>query len=179
MSTCNLLIYLTSRVDDGCESWLRSQLEREQVLFLRHALLWAMCHVGSDWALGEFFSGLESDPQLRSECRGYTLYYYGDLPRDVGPPYCDDTPAALGCSLTYRRMMMMFEGRDFRTTVSPQRRFIDLYTFLDILTVREITVTGPDTPIIRKVARDLQCAALPASLLTRIAQVVSRAGISG
>jgi hypothetical protein len=177
---CNLLIYLISRVDPACGDWLRAQLHGEQILFLRHALLWGMCHVGSDWALREFFTALEADPALRSECRGYTLYYYGDLPSDAGPPYRDDTPAAAGCPLTYRRVLDLISSRDETlSAVAPQRWFIDLYTFLDILGTRGIKVTGTDAEVIRNVTEDLRSVGLPASLLARLAQFGSRVGVPG
>jgi hypothetical protein len=166
-------------VSGSCGDWLRVQLAAEQVIFLRHALLWAMCHLGSAWALREFFRVLEADPAMRSECRGYTLYYYGDLSHDDGPPYRDDTPDATGCSITYGRVMAMFAREDFSATVTPERRFIDLYTFLDILGVRGISVTEADKIVIQELADDLHVAGLPATLLARLEQLASRAGLSG
>jgi hypothetical protein len=177
LSACNLLIYLISRTDGGGADWLRGQLDGEQVLFLRHAMLWAMCHVGSAWALREFFDALEADPAMRSECRGYTLYYYGDLPREAGPPYLDAVPGATGCPFTYQRVTDMFARADSTAAVEPERRFIDLYTFLDILSVRGMTLAVQDTPVIRKMLDSLHSAGLPASLLSRLAHMASRAGV--
>jgi hypothetical protein len=179
LSVCNLLIYLISRVTASCGDWLRAQLAGEHAIFLRHAMLWAMCHVGSPWALREFFEALEADPAMRSECRGYTLYYYGDLPHADGPPYRDDTPDATGCPLTYQRVMAMFARVDFLTSVTPERCFIDLYTFLDILGMRGITVAEQDKTAIRKLTDGLRAADLPAILLARLEQMAARAGFSG
>jgi hypothetical protein len=114
---------------------------------------------------------------MRSECRGYTLYYYGDLSREAGPPYLDATPEATGCPLTYKRITDMFARADFATTVAPERRFIDLYTFLDILAARGMVLVKSDTPVIRKMLEGLHAAELPASLLSRLAHMASRAGV--
>lgn len=179
LSVCNLLIYLVSRVSSSSAGWLRAQFAGERVIFLRHALLWALCHLGSAWALGEFFRALEDEPAMRSECRGYTLYYYGDLPRDAGPPYRDDTPGATSCSATYRRVMAMFAREDFPVTVAPERRFIDLYVFVNILEVRGISVTEHDKTVIQELVSGLRAAELPATLLARLEQLASRAGLSG
>jgi hypothetical protein len=176
LSVCNLLIYLISRVTGSCADWLRAQLEGEQIIFLRHAVFWAMCHLGSAWALREFFGALEADPAMRSECRGYTLYYYGDLSRNDGPPYRDDAPDVTGCPLTRRRVIAMFAREDFQVTVAPERRFIDLYTFLDILGVRRMSVTEQENAIIRNATGALRAAGLPATLLTRLDQLAVRAG---
>jgi hypothetical protein len=177
LSACNLLIYLISRAVDDCADWLRGQLADEPVIFLRHAMLWAMCHAGSAWALHEFFNALETNPAMRTECRGYTLYYYGDLSRDAGPPYLDATPEATGCSLTYRRITDMLARTDYAVTVPPERRYIDLYTFLDILVARGMILHQCDTPVIQNVLESLHEAGLPANLLSRLAHMASRAGV--
>jgi hypothetical protein len=177
LAACNLLVYLISRASDDCTHWLRGQLASEPVIFLRHAMLWAMCHAGSAWALREFFDALEADPAMRSECRGYTLYYYGDLAREAGPPYLDATPEATTCPLTYKRITDMFTRANFATTVAPERRFIDIYTFLDILAARGMSLAKSDTPIIRKMLESLHAAGLPASVLSRLAHMASRAGV--
>jgi hypothetical protein len=176
---CSMLIYLISRVSDGCTDWLRGQLADEQDLFLRQAILWAMCHVGSDWALREFFSTLETDAATRSVCRGWTLYYYaGDLPRDAGPPYRDDHPATTRYMLTYRRLIDEFTQMGNHDPVAPQRRFIDLYIFLDIIGTREVNVMETDRTVIRKETQALRSAGLPASLLARLAEMAACVGIS-
>jgi hypothetical protein len=73
----------------------------------------------------------------------------------------------------------MFAREDFSATVTPERRFIDLYTFLDILGVRGISVTEADKIVIQELADDLHVAGLPATLLARLEQLASRAGLSG
>jgi hypothetical protein len=176
LSVCNLLIYLISRVFEACEEWLDELLAAEDDAFLRHSILWAMCHAGSDQGLREFAAELAAEPDTRSECRGYMLYYYGDLPRSEGPPYHDEPPHAADCALTYRRVMDMFGQDDFAAAVAPQRCFIDMYTFLDILTVRGMTLEPADKAVVSTILRSLRAAGLPAALLTRLGKLAARAG---
>jgi hypothetical protein len=178
LRACAMLIYLISRTNDSCAEWLRAQLVNEQDLFLRHAMLWSMCHVGSDWALREFFTALEADPDMRSVCRGWLLYYYGDLLRDAGPPYRDDTPVSNSSVLTRRRLMSLFRQEDYPRAVTPQRRFIDLYTFLDILGTRSVTATGADKLTLTTAIKSLHSSGLPSDLLSRLAQLAPWAEIS-
>jgi hypothetical protein len=178
LSVCNLLIYLISRVIDPCEEWLQGLLAEDDIAFLRHGILWAMCHAGSGWALREFCAALAAQPRTRSECRGYVLYYYGDIPRDEGPPYHDDPPHTAGCALTRRRVMDLFARGDFTETVAPERCFIDLYVFLDILGTRGITVRRADADVLRGILRGLRSAGLPAALLARLARLAARAGVT-
>jgi hypothetical protein len=178
LSVCNLLIYLISRVFEACEDWLQGLLEAEDDAFLRHSILWAMCHAGSGKALREFAAELAAQPDTRSDCRGYMLYYYGDVPRGEGPPYHDDPPHTSDCTLTYRRVMDMFGQDDFTQDVPPERCFIDLYTFLDILTVRGMTLEPADKAVIGAILRSLRASRLPAALLTRLGKMASRAGFA-
>ncbi len=178
LSACNLLIYLISRVFEACEEWLHGLLAEEDDAFLRHSILWAMCHVGSDWALREFSAELAARPATRSECRGYMLYYYGDMPRGEGPPYHDDPPHAADCSLTYRRVIDTFGQADFTATVPAQRCFVDMYTFLDILAVRGMTLEPADGAVIGTILDSLRAAGLPAAMLTRLGKLAARAGFA-
>ena len=179
LSVCNLLIYLISRVFEACEEWLQGLLAEEDDAFLRHSILWAMCHVGSGQALREFSAELAAQPRTRSECRGYMLYYYGDIPRGEGPPYHDDPPHAADCSLTYRRVMDTFAGQDFTATVAAERCFIDMYTFLDILAVRGMTLEPADNEVVGTILHSLREAGLPAAMLTRLGKLAARAGFAG
>ncbi len=177
LSVCNLLIYLISRIFTACEEWLDELLATEDDAFLRHSILWAMCHAGSGKALREFAAELAAEPGTRSECRGYLLYYYGDMPRGDGPPYHDDPPHATDCGLTYRRVMDMIGRDDFAETVAPERRFIDMYAFLDIMAARGVKLQPADNAVIGASLQSLRAAGLPAGLLTRLGKLASRAGL--
>jgi hypothetical protein len=179
LAVCNLLIYLISRVFENCEEWLNGLLADEDDAFLRHSILWAMCHVGSGTALREFFAELAAEPDARSDCRGYMLYYYGDVPRGEGPPYLDDPPHAAECSLTYRRVMDMFAQDDFTATVAAERCFVDMYMFLDILAVRGMRLEPADKAVLSEILRSLRAARLPAAMLTRLGKLSTRAGLAG
>jgi hypothetical protein len=179
LSACNLLIYLISRVFESCEEWLQGLLAEEDDAFLRRSILWAMCHVGSGTALREFFAELTAEADARSDCRGYMLYYYGDVPRGEGPPYLDDPPHAAECSLTYRRVMDMFARDDFTQTVSAERCFVDMYIFLDILAVRGIALEPADRAVLSDILRSLRAAGLPTAMLTRLGKLAARAGLAG
>jgi hypothetical protein len=178
LSACNLLIYLISRVLEACEEWLHGLLADEDDPFLRHSILWAMCHLGSDWALREFSAELAARPSTRSECRGYMLYYYGDMARAEGPPYHDDPPHATDCSLTYRRVIDTFGQPDFTQTIPAQRSFIDMHTFLDILAVRGMTLEAEDNAVIATILHSLRAAGLPPAMLTRLGKLAARAGFA-
>lgn len=179
LAVCNLLIYLISRVFEACEEWLDGLLADEDDAFLRHSILWAMCHAGSRKALREFSAELAAQPRTRSECRGYMLYYYGDMARGEGPPYHDDPPYAADCSLTSRRVMDTFARDGFTATVAAERCYVDMFTFLDILTVRGMTLGPADSAVIGAILGGLRSAGLPAAMLTRLGKLAARAGFAG
>jgi hypothetical protein len=178
LAVCNLLIYLISRVFESCEEWLHGLLAEEDDAFLRHSILWAMCHVGSGTALRDLFAELCARPKARSECRGYMLYYYGDIPRGEGPPYHDEPPHAIDCSLTYRRVMDMFAQDDFTATVAAERALIDMYLFLDILVCRGMRLEPSDVDAAGAILRSLRAAGLPAAMLTKVGKLAARAGFT-
>jgi hypothetical protein len=71
----------------------------------------------------------------------------------------------------------MLARTDYAVTVPPERRYIDLYTFLDILVARGMILHQCDTPVIQNVLESLHEADLPANLLSRLAHMASRAGV--
>jgi hypothetical protein len=72
----------------------------------------------------------------------------------------------------------LFARGDFTETVAPERCFIDLYVFLDILGTRGITVRRADADVLRGILRGLRSAGLPAALLARLARLAARAGVT-
>ncbi|MDG4798054.1 hypothetical protein [Micromonospora sp. WMMD1082] len=139
LTVCNLLVYLISRTSPTAPRHLHVLLRRERNEFLLNSLLWALCHHRSDSALFRFFSLLQHDAVFRACSRGYVLYYYGDL-RSGRPPFLDVPPYA-SHERTSKRMLAIFANPMFRT-VSAQRRFVDLYTFMDIYHVRRENIDG-------------------------------------
>lgn len=80
--------------------------------------------------------------------------------------------------LTYRRLIDEITQMGNHDPVAPQRRFIDLYIFLDIIGTREVNVMETDRTVIRKETQALRSADLPASLLARLAEMAACVGIS-
>jgi hypothetical protein len=153
LSAGNMIVYLISRAPGSARTALERLLSNEEEIFLRNALLWSLCHLGSRQAAKEFFVNLGRDETWRSQSRGYVLYYYGDLRRDEGPPYMDDPPYG-PATRTYQQVMGMFGGSEFAKVAAP-RRCIDVYTFLDILAVRGTPLAQGDRDRLRRIAADL------------------------
>jgi len=173
LSACNLLIYLVSRVISDSTIWLGQLFQDEADLFLQHALLWAMCHQGSRPALTRFYDLLERDPALREQCRGYVLYYYGDMGREAEPPFRDTDPY-IPCPLSYKRVMDLFATADFSSDVAVERRYIDIYTLADVLGVRGIVVTQAQAGLLATVCESLREAGLPDIMMARLEEMTAR-----
>ncbi len=167
LSASNLLVYLLSRAFDGSVPVLERILATERDDFLRIAILWALCHLGSAPALEQFHGLLENSPTWRALCRGYVLYYYGDIPREHGPPYIDAPPYVPHLQ-TQERVLSMLARSDFRATVRPERRFIDVYTFLDILRVRATPVAEQVRPLLDTVVGELEEDGVATELVERL-----------
>ncbi|MEV4626838.1 hypothetical protein AB0J90_11190 [Micromonospora sp. NPDC049523] len=139
LTVCNLLVYLISRTSPAATEQLGVLLRQERDEFLLNSILWALCHHRSDSALSHFFSLLQRDPVFRSCSRGYVLYYYGDV-RTSRPPFLDEPPH-LPHERTSNRVLAIFESPTFQA-IPAQRRYVDLYTFMDIYLVRRERIGG-------------------------------------
>jgi hypothetical protein len=169
---CNLSVYLLSRLVIDSEWILLDLLHHESDSFLRESILWALCHRGSAAALGQFFESMEADPHWRAECRGYVLYYYGDLRQDEGPPYYDDPPYR-SCTNSRRSIISMFDRSNYIKDVPAERRAIDLYTFLDLLMVRREVVSADDIQILRNLIESLRAHGLADTLTARLQEMLA------
>lgn len=179
LTVCNLLVYLISRTSLAAARQLGELLARERDAFLLSSLLWALCHHRSDSALARFFSLLQRDPTFRACSRGYVLYYYGDI-RTGGPPYLD-VPPYLSSERTSSRVLAMFESPDFQT-IPVQRRYIDLYTFMDIYFVRHGRIRDRSLSTLRAAVDALAGQGLAPQLeeqLSEMLQAISHQPISG
>jgi hypothetical protein len=150
----NLSVYLLSRSFTQSTRVLEGLLTSDLEDFRRISVLWALCHLGFRSALDRFYASLEQSPEWRSLCRGYVLYYYGDIAREDGPPYDDDPPYVLHLQ-TYERVLRMLGGDTFRASVRPERRFIDIYTFLDILRVRAASIDDDVRILLERLTEEL------------------------
>ncbi|MFD1542010.1 hypothetical protein [Nonomuraea guangzhouensis] len=170
-AVCNLLIYLLSRTIPQSVPVLEELLDGEDNLFLSAAIQWALCHRGASGMDGRFFEQLERDPVMRAQCRGYVLYYYGDMDATMGPPYTDESPYR-PCVATLRQIMGVFERSTTIEKVPGPRRAIDLFTFMDILLVRRLTLPREGFEELRRIHDSLRDDEVDAKLWARLAQML-------
>jgi hypothetical protein len=163
----NLSVYLLSRSFTHSTRVLTGLLKSDLDDFRRISVLWALCHLGSQPALDAFYTALEESVGWRALCRGYVLYYYGDISREDGPPYEDSAPHVLHLQ-TYERVLRMLGEDRFRTSVRPERRFIDIYTFLDILRVRVISISDEVHTLLTRLTEELAEDGIPDKMTTRL-----------
>ncbi|MFG2090599.1 MULTISPECIES: hypothetical protein [unclassified Spirillospora] len=171
LAICNLLVYLLSRAVPNSEPVLADLLDREDDPFLSAAVLWAHCHRGVPGSDRRFLERLDADPDFRALCRGYVLYYYGDIERDDGPPYLDNPPYC-SCTNTLRTIMDVFERSTSTHKVSTLRIGIDLYTFLDVLVVRDLSVPREGLERLRSFHQALHNEQIDATLWARLAEMI-------
>ncbi|MFI0796682.1 hypothetical protein ACH4OY_28940 [Micromonospora rubida] len=173
LTVCNLLVYLISRTSPAAPRQLSALLHRERDEFLLSSILWALCHHRSDSALSRFFSLLQYDPVFRACSRGYVLYYYGDV-RPGRPPFLD-VPPHLPHERTSNRVLAMFDSPTFQA-IPAQRRYVDLYTFMDIYLVRHERISGHSLSTLRAAVDALSGQGLARQMeeqLSEMLQVIS------
>ncbi|SBT40707.1 NACHT domain-containing protein [Micromonospora auratinigra] len=178
LTVCNLLVYLISRTSPAAPEQLDALLHRERDEFLLSAILWALCHHRSDVALARFFSLLQYDPEFRACSRGYVLYYYGDV-RAGRPPFLD-RPPYVPHERTTSRVLAMFESQTFQA-IPAQRRYVDLYTFMDIYLVRCETIGGRSLSTLRAAVDALSGQGMTQAMedkLSEMLQTISRRPIA-
>ncbi|MGW0436639.1 hypothetical protein ACWDV4_29335 [Micromonospora sp. NPDC003197] len=158
LTVCNLLVYLISRISPTAPRQLGVLLRRERSEFLLNSILWALCHHRSDSALARFLSLLQHDPKFRTYSRGYVLYYYGDV-RTGKPPFLDEPPY-LSHERTSSQVLAMFESPNFQK-IPAQRRYVDIYTFMDIYLVRQEVITDRTLSTLRGAVDALTGQGLP------------------
>ncbi|MFA1545011.1 hypothetical protein [Actinomadura chokoriensis] len=171
LAICNLLVYLLSRTVEQSAPVLKDMLAREDDPFLSAALLSALCHRGMRGVDRRFLERLDAEPTFRALCRGYVLYYYGDIDRDDGPPYLDNPPYR-PCTNTLRTILDAFERSTSTEKVAALRRGIDLLIFLDILAVRDQAIPKEGIDRLRKLHEALQGEQIDARLLARLAEML-------
>ena len=169
LTVCNLLVYLVSRVSPTAPRQLAGLLRTERDEFLLNSILWALCHHRSDPALARFFALLEEDPVFRACSRGYVLYYYGDI-RTVPPPFLD-LPPYVSHERTSSRVLAMFESTTFQA-IPAQRRYVDLYTFIDIYLVRQETVDAQTLSVLRSAVAALSGHGLTSRMKARLSEML-------
>jgi hypothetical protein len=169
LTVCNLLVYLVSRVSPSAPRKLTTLLRNERDGFMLSSILWALCHHQSDSALLRFFELLQGDMTFRAGSRGYVLYYYGDL-RTGRPPFLD-VPPHVPHERTSSRVLAMFESSSFQAIPS-QRRYIDLYTFIDIYVVRHEAVNDRAFAVLRTAVTSLSGQGMPRQMFDQLTQML-------
>jgi hypothetical protein len=171
LAVCNLLLYLTSRTNSRSAEQIASMLADEVETFLLQAGYWALCHIGWPPALELFFDLLERSAEMRDECRGYFLYYYGDLPwGDL--PFKDVAPY-VSHHRTNRKMLDIFASSEYGQ-IPPAQRCMDLYTFLDIHLARGEPIARRDGHLIRHIWLDLEASDIATPIRVRMREMVKK-----
>jgi hypothetical protein len=135
----NLIAYIAARLDVPAADELRELLTVEDDPFLRNSLSWALARL-DETAADDYVAALADDSELASLNRGYLLYYYGDLPRHHPPPYRDDDPHP-AWPQTRDRLLAKHQREP---TAPASRQAVDLYTWFDLLAVRDEHLTRPE-----------------------------------
>jgi len=153
---CNLLIYLISRccASEVAVSVLARLLEGETHPFLLDALHWGLCHSGQPGAAWRAIRRIDEDAELARYTRGYLLYYYGDLPRGVEPPFLDRV--GLPWSKARQRIVAILGAHDYSAILSLERRLMDVYTFLDLAVTRQAAATEHEIRVLKAAIEGLQ-----------------------
>lgn len=168
---CNLISYLISRTATEPVAKLRTVLADEEHPFLRVSLWWGLCHLGDSYGLTEFWHALEQNTDIREITPGYVLYYYGDLPRTADPPYRDSAPYR-PLVLTPGRVLRMLRDPQYAATIPPTRQFVDMYSFADVMKVRDAGVAERDRVQLLALVRGLADAGIDGVLVRGLAAVI-------
>ncbi|WP_460845729.1 NACHT domain-containing protein [Phytohabitans suffuscus] len=171
LSALNLIVYVLSRSASDSVSLLEGLLDTEQSDFLQVSTMWALCHLGSDRSLRQFYERLETSPGLRSQARGYSLYYYGDLDRDSGPPYVDEPPFCAHVQVQ-QELLQLMQAPEFQKGVKPQRKAIDLYVFMDILAVRGASLPPGAAEHVGEIVNEISDHRIPGDIVARLHEML-------
>ncbi|MCV7442604.1 metallophosphoesterase [Mycobacterium paraense] len=162
----NLLAYLASRLEVPAHESLVELLRDETNLFLRNSLSWALAQQNNWTYTSKYFDELQSDHNLASYNRGYTLYYFGDLPESKGPPYSDDRPDRAW--LRTRGALNQRYNAATYPSLAPARKAVDMYTFCDIACVRNESLTAEEVERFRRLVSSLAAVKAPPNVVAQL-----------
>jgi len=132
-TAANMVAYMCCRLELNAAPALRRILATEGDPFLQNSLSWALARLDDKGSTWPWLERLGIDDNLASLNRGYLLYYLGDLKQPF-PPYRDDEPF-IDCQHTRNKLFEKLKEDD--ETRSAARRAVDLFSYLDLLAVRE------------------------------------------
>lgn len=133
---CNLIAYIVSRAfGSNGESALRDLLREEREPFLTNSLRWGLCHTGAMDVAAQFIESLDESAAYAAMCRGYLLYYHGDLNRETRPPFYDDDRDVPWVRTKAAVLELMADSK-YLSDVPSARVVIDMYTFFSFALYR-------------------------------------------
>jgi hypothetical protein len=150
-TAANMLAYLAARLDLDIRSLMRRLLEEESDPMLQNSLAWALARLGVEDTTWSWFLRLNDEQELASLNRGYLLYYFGDLKQSV-PPYRDEPPY-IDC--THTRAKLFEKLSDDASERPPARKAVDLFSYLDLLTVRDEKMQADERNVVQKFVETL------------------------
>lgn len=145
---CNLIVYILSRVY-ACYPILRELFNHELDLFLRNSLFWGLAHSGDMVYTEQFIHSLINSSEHLQMCRGYLLYYHGDLEIVDRPPFIDASPH-ISWQRTKSAISEFMGTVDYQNTVRVARRVIDAYTFMSFAKDRGETIEQEIAVVLRE-----------------------------
>lgn len=153
----NLIAYLLSRVY-GAIPELRDRLASETDLFICNSLFWGLAHAGDLESTADFIVSLQSSAEHLQMCRGYLLYYHGDLGFETEPPFLDaPTPEFPAWTRTRAALFELLGGTKYSKDVHVARRIIDVYTLKSFLSARADAPTPDERAILDKRIEEILC----------------------
>ena len=150
--TNNLVLYFVGRISYIRPEELYDILDNENDIFSKTSVYWAMCSLNYTRGLLEYLNQLK-DLEYASLNRGYLMYYYGDIDRNLEPPY-EDNKVTNNWSKTHMKNLIMFQQKDY-DNISAARRIIDLYTFIDFAAFHKTKISQEEIRCLRNVINNI------------------------
>lgn len=150
--TNNLLLYFIGRISHTKLEELHAVLDNEKDLFSKTSIYWAMCNLNYSSALVEYLHKLKN-LEYASLNRGYLLYYYGDIDRNLDPPY-EDNKVTNSWNKTRLKNLDMFRKKDY-DNIAVARRIIDIYTFIDFVSFHETRISQEEIQCLNNVINNI------------------------
>lgn len=150
--TNNLVLYFIGRISRIGLEELYTVLDNEEDIFSKTSIYWAMCNLNYTSGLLEYLNKLR-DLEYASLNRGYLMYYYGDMDRNLDPPY-EDNNVTNNWSKTHLKNLIMFQGKDY-DNIPVARRIIDVYTFIDFASFHKSKIPQEEIRCLKNVINNI------------------------
>lgn len=150
--TINLLLYFIGRISKTRPEELHIVLDNEKDIFSKTSIYWAMCNLNYTCGLLEYLNKLK-DFEYASLNRGYLLYYYGDIDRNLAPPY-EDNKVINNWNKTRLQNLIMFRKKDY-DDIPAARRIIDVYTYIDFASFHKSQLSQEEIQSLKNVINSI------------------------